>query len=113
MLISFNWLKQYVTLPDSVTPEEVAEKLKLSTVEVEGVTHQGKGLEGVVVGEILEFRKHKNAGKLFIATVNVGEEKPRQVIFGQMAKMEVGFKVPVALAPTVLPGNKAIKKGEI
>lgn len=113
MLISFQWLKQYVNLPDSVTALEVAEKLKLSTVEVENVVSQGRGLSDVVVGEIIEFRKHVNADKLHVAKVDVGEAKPRQVIFGQMVKMEIGFKVPVAKAPTILPGNKEIKVGEI
>ncbi len=110
MLISFNWLKQHVKLPDSTTAKEVAEKLKLSTVEVEGITYQGENLDGVVVGEILEITKHPNADKLSLAQVDVGETKPRQIIFGQMVTMEIGFKVPVALAPTVLPGGREIKR---
>ncbi len=113
MFISFNWLKQHINLPDSTTADEVANKLKLSTVEVESVRFQGADLEGVVVGEILEFKKHRNADKLHVAHVDVGEGKPRQVIFGQMVKMEPGFKVPVALAPTALPGGKKIDRIEI
>jgi len=113
MLISFNWLKKYVDLPDSITAEDVADRLKLSTVEVESVVFQGAHLEQVVVGEILEIKNHPNADKLHLAQVDVGEKKPRQIVFGQMVKMEVGFKVPVALAPTVLPGNKVIEKVEM
>ena len=110
MFLSFTWLKQHVKLPDSTTAEEVAKKLKLSTVEVEGITYKGENLDGVVVGEILEITKHPNADKLSLAQVDVGETKPRQIIFGQMVKMETGFKVPVALAPTVLPGGREIKR---
>ena len=113
MLVSFSWLKQFVSLPDSVTPEEVANKLTMSTVEVEGVERQGTFLDGVVVGELLEINKHPDADKLSIAKVDVGEEKPRQIIFGQMVGMKVGYKVPVALAPTVLPGNKEIKRAKL
>ena len=47
MLVSFNWLKQFVNLPDSVTPQEVAEHLNLSTVEVEGV--KALGLDDAVL----------------------------------------------------------------
>lgn len=113
MLISFNWLKRHVDLPDSITAEEVADKLKLSTVEVENIVSQGRHLEQVVVGEILEIKNHPNADKLHLAQVDVGEKNPRQIVFGQMVKMEVGFKVPVALAPTILPGNKVIEKVEM
>ena len=113
MLISYNWLKNYVDLPDSLTPEELALKLTMSTVEVEGTERQGELLDGVVVGEILEIKKHPDADKLSVAQVDVGEEKPRQIVFGQMVEMEVGFKVPVALAPTKLPGDKEIKKAKL
>jgi len=110
MLVSLNWLKKYVNINNTFSAEEVAAKLKASTVEVERVDYQGKNLEGIVVGEILEIMKHPHADKLSIAKVEVGEEKPRQIIFGQMVQMQVGFKVPVALAPTILPGGKEIKK---
>lgn len=113
MLVSFNWLKNYVNLPDSVAPEEVALKLTMSTVEVDGLKKTGEFLDGVVVGEILEIKKHPDADKLSIAKVDIGEGKPRQIIFGQMVEMKVGLKVPMALAPTVLPGNKEIKKAKL
>jgi phenylalanyl-tRNA synthetase beta chain len=111
MKISYNWLKEYVDI--NILPEKLAEVLTMHSFEVENISYQGKGLDGVVVGEILEIKKHSNADKLSIAKVNVGAGKPKQIIFGQMAKMEVGLKVPVALAPTVLPGNKEIKKAKL
>lgn len=110
MLVSYNWLKKHVNINSNFSAEEVAAKLKSSTVEVEKVEYQGKNLEGVVVGEILEIKKHPNADKLSMAKVDTGEEKSRQIIFGQMVQLQVGLKIPVALAPTTLPGNKEIKK---
>ncbi len=109
MLISKNWLEKFVNL-DDLESHEIAKALTMKTVEVEDVKESGKFLDGVVVGEILDIKKHPNADKLSIAQVNVGEEKNRQIIFGQMLEMEVGYRVPVALAPTVLPGDKEIKK---
>lgn len=73
MQISYNWLKKYVKLPDAVTAKEVAEKLKLSTVEVEGIVEQGKDLENIVVGKVLTAEKHPNADKLKVCQVDVGE----------------------------------------
>lgn len=75
MKISFNWLKQYVGLPDSISPEEVGEKLKLATVEVEGIISQGKNLENIVIGKVLSVAKHPEAEKLNICQVDVGDEK--------------------------------------
>jgi len=46
MLVSFNWLKQFVNLPDSTSAEEVARKLTMSAVEVEEVRKLGENLEG-------------------------------------------------------------------
>lgn len=113
MQISLNWLKQYIDLPENITPEALALTLTMSTVEVEGLEALGKNLDGVVVGELLEIRKHPNADKLSIAQVDVGEAKPRQIVFGQMVEMAAGNKVPVALAPTVLPGGHKIEKSKL
>ena len=75
MLISYNWLKKYIPLSDSISAADVAARLKASTVEVEGVEIQGKNLEGVVVGKVLSAEKHPNADKLKVCTVDVGGEQ--------------------------------------
>jgi len=74
MQISFNWLKQHVKLPDSITAVEVAEKLKMSTVEVEGILQPGATFDKVVVGKVLSAEKHPNADKLKVCQVDVGAE---------------------------------------
>ncbi len=81
MMVSFSWLKQYIDLPDSVTADEVARALTMSTVEVEGVHHKGKGLENIVVGKVVACEKHSNADKLKVCTVDVGSEK-LQIVCG-------------------------------
>jgi len=113
MKISLNWLKELIKISDDITPKEIGESLTLKTVEVEGIEKQGENLDGVVVGEILEIKKHPDADKLNIAQVDVGEDKSRQIVFGQMLEMKVGYKIPVALAPTVLPGGMEIKKSKL
>ncbi len=94
MLISFNWLKHYVSLPDSVSAEEVAEKLKLATVEVEKIEHLGKNLENVVVGKILKVEPHPNADRLKVCSVDVGNETLSIVCGG--SNVANGMKVVVA-----------------
>lgn len=94
MLISYNWLKKYVELSNSTTPEEVGEKLKASTVEIEKVDKQGTGLVGIVVGLIEVADKHPNADKLKVCTVDVGNEKLQIVCGG--SNVAAGMKVAVA-----------------
>ena len=100
MLISYNWLKKYVSLPDSISAAEVAEKLKASTVEVEKIEVQGKNLENVVVGKVLSAEKHPNADKLQVCTVDVGSEQLSIVCGGSnvnkgmlVALAKIGAKV--------------------
>ena len=74
MLVSKNWLKQYVKLPDSLSPEELGLKLTMSTVEVEGINDLSKSLDGIVVGKILKIEKHPDADKLQVVKVDIGEK---------------------------------------
>ena len=105
MLISYNWLKDYIELSES--PQEIAEILTLLGLEVENIEKyesvKGK-LEGIVVGEVLKKEKHPNADKLSICQVNVGAET-LQIICGA-PNVQEGQKVPVALVgTTIFPGN--------
>src|SRR3989338_8734380 len=118
MLLSFNWLKQYVKLPDSITAEEEEEKLKLLTVEVEKDEHQGKHLEKIVVGKDLSCEKHPNADKLKVCKVDLGNETVTIVCGGTnvregmlTAVAKVGARVKwhgegelVELKPTAIRG---------
>ncbi len=118
MLISFNWLKKYVNLPDSVSASEVAEKLKLTTVEVESVQSLGAHLDNIVVGKIVEVEKHPNADKLRLCQVDVGQEKlsivcgGSNLVVGQLVVVaKVGASVrwhgegdPIVLEPATIRG---------
>jgi phenylalanyl-tRNA synthetase beta chain len=94
MRISYEWLRDYVKLPDSLSPEAVAEKLKLSTVEVEAVEHVGANLENVVVGKVLKVEKHPQADKLNLCTVDLKDEKTTLVCGG--SNVREGMLVAVA-----------------
>lgn len=118
MLLSYNWLKKHVHLSGDNTPEQVAAKLKASTVEVERIEVQGKNLEQVVVGKIISAEKHPNADKLKVCLVDVGDEKLQIVCGGSnvaagmlVALAKVGAKVQwhgegelIELKPTAIRG---------
>ncbi|NQV00344.1 MAG: phenylalanine--tRNA ligase subunit beta, partial [Parcubacteria group bacterium] len=111
MKISINWLKDYINIKHK--PEKIADSLTMGIAEVEEVISPQKGLENVVVGEMLEIKKHPNADKLSVASVDIGKSKPLQVIFGQMVELKVGNKLSIVVAPAVLSSGLRIKKAKL
>lgn len=117
MKISYNWLKQFIKT--NKTSEQLSTLLTDLGLEIEGIEKFESvkgGLEGVVVGLVLTCEKHPNADKLKITTVDLGEEKPLQIVCGA-SNVAVGQKVPVATIGTTLYDNEGntlqIKKGKI
>ncbi len=106
MKISYNWLKEYITIPESA--EEIGKILTSTGLEVESVeafeTVKG-GLQGVVIGEVLTCTKHPNADKLSITTVEVGPGKVHPIVCGA-SNVAAGQKVVVALPGATLYPSK-------
>ena len=90
MIISLNWIKDYVNL-DGIEVDELVKRFGLSTAEVEGVEYKGKNIENVVVAEILSVENHPNSQKLHILKVNDGSGEPVQVVCGA-PNVRVGLK---------------------
>lgn len=82
MLLSLQWLKEFVAIPKHVSPQKLGELLTMHTVEVEEVIEQGRDLENVVVGEVQAVRPHPNADRLRIAVVRAGTKKYNVVCGG-------------------------------
>ncbi|HLR43517.1 MAG TPA: phenylalanine--tRNA ligase subunit beta [Pseudogracilibacillus sp.] len=109
MLVSLNWLKNYVDFGDLST-EALAEKITKSGIEVDGIEYViSETSDNVVVGYVEECEQHPNADKLRLCQVDVGEEENLQIICGA-PNVEQGQKVVVAKPGAVLPGNFKIKK---
>jgi phenylalanyl-tRNA synthetase beta chain len=96
MTISYQWLKEYIDIPE--TPEELGRLLTSTGLEVESIslheTIKG-GLKGVVIGEVLTCIKHPNADKLSLTTVDVGGAQPLRIVCGA-SNVAAGQKVVVA-----------------
>ncbi|WP_077621299.1 phenylalanine--tRNA ligase subunit beta [Sediminibacillus massiliensis] len=110
MFVSLNWLKNYVDLKD-ISPEELAEKITKTGIEVEGIEYIAEQSSNVVVGYVKECEKHPNADKLNLCQVDVGDEE-LQIICGA-PNIAKGQKVAVAKPGAVLPGNFKIKKAKL
>jgi len=111
MKISRNWINDFVKIPDSLSAKELGLKLTMAMAEVEGFVDQKESLKGVVVGEILEVKKHPNADKLKLAIVDIGTKKLNIVCGGP--NIEKGQKVPLATLGTVLPNGLKIEKVKV
>ena len=102
MLISLNWLRDYVDLQDTV--EALCERLTLLGLEIEKVTRPGEGIKNVVVGQVLSVERHPDADKLSVCRTDIGQGEPLQIICGA-TNMKPGDKVPTALVGATLPGG--------
>ena len=106
MKVSLNWVKKYVSLPDRLSPKDIAYDLTLRTVEVEKVEYTKEKFHDIVVGEILEIKNHPNADLLRICIVNIGLDEPVQIVCGG-SNLYVGEKVVVSK-----PGAEVVWHGE-
>ncbi|MBR2979551.1 MAG: phenylalanine--tRNA ligase subunit beta [Myxococcaceae bacterium] len=110
MKISLNWLADYVDLPE--TTEELARRITLAGLEVEGTERLGEGLDGVVVAQIVESTPHPDAAKLSVNKVDAGEGALLQIVCGAH-NYRVGDKVPLAKIGACLPGGVKIERARL
>src|SRR5881396_1459049 len=104
MKVTLNWLKQYVDFDWST--EELADRLTMLGLEVEGVNTVTGEFEGIVVAQILSRDKVPGADKLSVCKVNDG--KGERTIMCGAQNHKVGDKVPLILPNYALP----LKPGE-
>lgn len=109
MLISLDWLKDYVDINCSV--DELCAKLVSVGFEVEEVIKQADNCKKCVVGKIEKLEPHPDADKLQICQINIGSEII-QIVTGAN-NVKVGDLVPVALDGSDLPCGMHIKKGKL
>lgn len=117
MKISYNWLKDFI---DIDWPSDKVEHLLTDLgLEVEGIEsfESVKGsLDGIVVGKVLECKKHPNADRLKLTKVDIGEKEPVQIVCGA-PNVDKDQWVPVAKVGSTLYNIDGeplkIKKGKI
>ena len=83
MKISYNWLKDYVNT--DLTPEETGAILTGLGLEVEGMEKWESvngGLQGIIIGEVITCRKHPDADKLSVTTVDIGSDRHLDIVCG-------------------------------
>jgi phenylalanyl-tRNA synthetase beta chain len=111
MLISIDWIKDFVQLPEGLTPKEVGEKFTLATAEVEDVLTVGAHLAKIRVVEVTEKEKHPEADKLNLVTFTTGDETFK-VVCGA-ANVKVGMRTAYAPLGITLPNGLTLEPKKI
>ena len=98
MKISYLWLKEFADV--NVPLDELCETLTQTGLEVEGITKVEEvpgGLAGLVVGQVVECKKHPNADKLKVTRVDIGKSELLDIVCGapNVAKAQKVIVAPV------------------
>jgi len=98
MLVSLNWLKEYVDIKGS--PYDFGEALTMSGTKVETLTVVSENVSDIYTGKIIKIDNHPNADKLVVCTVDFGTEK--RIIVTAAKNVFEGAIVPVAIDGAVI-----------
>ena len=109
MKASVEWLREYSDI--DVSCEELGDILTMTGSKVEEIDQKGNDIKNVVVGKILEIKKHPNADKLVVTKVDIGNET-LQIVTGAKNIKENDI-VPIAKDGAELPGGKKIVKSPL
>ncbi|HEH2519930.1 TPA: phenylalanine--tRNA ligase subunit beta [Staphylococcus aureus] len=110
MLISNEWLKEYVTIDDSVS--NLAERITRTGIEVDDLIDYTKDIKNLVVGFVKSKEKHPDADKLNVCQVDIGEDEPVQIVCGA-PNVDAGQYVIVAKVGGRLLGGIKIKRAKL
>ena len=111
MKVPYAWLRSHCD--PGMTPERLAEKLALSTAEVEKIERVGVGdPERFVIGKVLTAEQHPNADRLRVCTVDTGEGDARTIVCGA-PNVAAGQTVGVALPGAVMPDGNVLGEAKL
>jgi phenylalanyl-tRNA synthetase beta chain len=102
MLVSLDWINDFVKTPSDLSSKDLGIKLTLATAEVEEVNEVGLFWQQIRVAEITSIEPHPQADKLNIVSFKLGDNESFKVVCGA-SNVKVGLKTPFAPIGTTLP----------
>jgi len=111
MLISIDWIKDFVKLPD-LSPKELGIKFTMASAEVEDVITIGGHVDAVKVAEITKVEKHPEADKLNLVTFNFGGKEEKRVVCGA-PNVRPGLRTLYAPLGITLPNGMTLEPKKI
>ena len=110
MILSRNFVKDYIDLDDNLDIKTIAEDMTRVGNEYD-VAEKFINATNLVIGQIKTCEEHPDSDHLHVCMVDVGKET-LQIVCGA-PNARTGIKVIVALVGAKLPNDVAIKKGMI
>ena len=110
MKVSEQWLREWVDPP--LSSNQLAAQLTMAGLEVDRVEPAAPPFEKVVVGRVIALMQHPDADRLRVATVDIGQAEPLQIVCGA-PNVAVGMCAPTALIGAALPGGLTLKKSKL
>lgn len=113
MKASREWLEEYSDI--DVDTIKLGDILTMTGSKVETIEQKGNEIKNVVIGKILEVKKHPDADKLVVTKIDVGNGEIVQVVTAatNIKVDEPGQIVPVARDGAELPKGVKIKTGKL
>ncbi|MBQ8288150.1 MAG: phenylalanine--tRNA ligase subunit beta [Clostridia bacterium] len=112
MNLSMNWLNDFVSTKD-ISLQDYCDRMTDTGSKVEGYKVLGGDIENVVVGRIISIVPHPDSDHMVICQLDFEDGcEPTQIVTGAQNVFE-GALVPVAKAPSKLPGGVTIKAGKL
>ena len=112
MKLNRKWLNEDFVDLSNVSDKEFVETLTVFGQKVETWERMDAEIKNVVVGKVVSMVRHPNSDHMFICQVDVGQDKPVQIVTGAQNVHE-GDLVPAALHNSWLPGGVHITKGKL
>lgn len=109
MIVTYNWLKEFVDF--HISPQELCDRLTMAGLEVDALEEIGGQLDSVIVARLDAVEQHPDADRLTVCQVYTGSELV-QVVCGA-TNHQKGDLIALAQPGSVLPGDFKIKKSKI
>jgi phenylalanyl-tRNA synthetase beta chain len=106
MTISYLWLCEYID--QQISPDMMSEILTSVGLEVESMEKLESikgGLQGVVIGKVIECSPHPDADKLRLTKVDIGTSVPLQIVCGAPNVAEGQTVVVATIGTTIYPSS--------
>ncbi|HYT84739.1 MAG TPA: phenylalanine--tRNA ligase subunit beta [Gemmatimonadales bacterium] len=111
MIVSRRWLEALLNRP--LDAKKVADTLSVLCAPVDGVVPRHRDLGDVLIGRVLEVKKHPNADRLTLCVVDVGASAgPVEVVCGA-PNVQAGKTYPFAPVGATLPGGLRLERRKI